>query len=100
MAVVSLDQAKRKLRILHDLQNQDVEEALEQAEAVVFDYIKRPYDAVTDDLDNVLRLAILNMLSHIWDNPAYLQTKAGEADGYLPQNVTMFLHRKRDPALA
>lgn len=99
MAVVTLEQAKRKLRILHDLQDAEIEDALAQAEAVVFDYIKRAY-AVTDDADNVLRLAILNMLSHIFDTPAYTQTKAGQADGYLPQNVTMFLHRKRDPALA
>ncbi|QWY83565.1 head-tail joining protein [Rhizobium phage RHph_X2_26] len=99
MALVTLEQAKRRLRILHAFEDVDVQEALDEAQALVFDYIKRAYEPATDDADLVLRSAVLKMLSHIWeDDPDNGDT--GNRNGHLPPDVSRLLVRKRDPALA
>ncbi len=100
MAIITLEEAKRRLRILHDFEDAAIEEAIDLASAIVFDYIKREYEPATDDLDGSLKAATLIMLSHFWDNRGSENVSAGLADGYLPQNFTMLLHRKRDPAIA
>lgn len=99
MAIITLDQAKRRLRILHSYEDADVQEALDMTEAVIFDYIKRaPLPA--DDTDGVIKLAILIMLSHVWENRGAEQTAVGKGNGNLPVNVSSLLIRKRPMALA
>lgn len=99
MSIVTLDEAKRRLRILHSYEDVDVQEAVDMSEAVIFDYIKRAATPEDND-DKVIKLAILYMLSHIWENRGAEQVAVGKGDGNLPVNVSSILIRKRPMALA
>jgi hypothetical protein len=99
--LVTLDEAKRRLNVYHEDQDDDINDAIMQATAVVLDYIKKP-DATTLTAPQLLcaQVGCLQMLRFIWNGEDSDGVKYVPADGYLPQAVTTVLHRLRDPALA
>lgn len=91
-ALVTLDQAKMRLRLtdsdsFHDA---DVTMKAEQATDIVVDYIKRPDHGWTDaDAPPIIQAAILEVVRNLF-----------EGTDPLPQPVKDILWRYRDPALA
>lgn len=106
--LVTLDQAKRHLRIYHDDENIDVAEKAEQASDIIIDYIKRPDHGWTNAVDpstpsdapSLIKAAVLLQLGYIWEYRGDEEPEFVQADGYLPRAVTSILHRYRDPAYA
>lgn len=100
--IVTLDQAKRRLRILHADEDASIEEMITEASAAILDYIKAADDATWTSVQMLcLKTGTLNMVQWLYNgSPKSSDEDIGQADGYLPKSVTMFLHRLRDPALA
>lgn len=100
-ALLTLDVAKRHLRVDHTDDDADITRKIDQASAIVLDYIKQR-DAVwtPDDVPAPIQAAVEIMLSKLYDDRAAGVTDNEVAMGYLPKTVTSILHRYRDPALA
>lgn len=105
---ISLDVAKQHLRILHNDYDADITRKLDQANAIVWDYIKHEPDETGDDAwvptapqSTIIEVATLMVLSKLYDD-----RNVGEENdervalGYLTPQVTAILHRLRDPAVA
>ncbi len=105
---ITLDDAKQHLRVLQTDDDNDITAKLDQANAIVWDYIKHVPGDVTEgawtptDLQLlVIRSATLQVLSKLYDD-----RNIGEENdervalGYLTPQVTAILHRMRDPAVA
>lgn len=115
--LVSLDEAKSHLRLdgttEHDCQ---IRQKTEEATAICLDWLKNyigdaderqaRYDVIdgwtTGDVPPQVRAAILRMLGHLFqfrgDDDKAIRPVIENGD--LPADVTMFLKRLRDPALA
>lgn len=100
--VITLEEAKEHLRVDHTDDDADIQRKVDQASAIVVDYIKKPADwAPTDTETKIFQAAALMVLSKLYDD-----RNVGEEDaenvalGYLTLQVTAILHRMRDPALA
>jgi Phage gp6-like head-tail connector protein len=100
--VFTLEVAKAHLRVDHTDDDADIQRKLDQASAIVEDYIKKPDDWVPTALEAIIfEAATMMMLSQLYDD-----RNIGESDnpnvamGYLTPQVTAILHRLRDPALA
>lgn len=116
--LVTLEQAKAHLRqegtTEHDV---NIQMKLEEATAICIDWLKNylgeDVDAVTaryavidawtdEDVPLEVRSAILRMVGHLFrfrgDDDENVRPKIEHGD--LPADVTMFLKRQRDPALA
>ena len=100
-ALVTINEAKRHLRVDFPDDDADIEFRMNAASEIVVDYIKRPDHGWTDaTAPFLIKAAVLIVLENLYDyrggeEPAYAQ-----ADGYLTQPVTSILHRYRTPALA
>lgn len=102
MPIVDLATAKEHLRILHDLSDPEIIVKLEQASAVVIDYLKKPVgtweitDASGSNADDApwpVQAAVLLVVGELMK-----QREAG-ADP-ISQGVKDLLVRYRKPALA
>lgn len=111
--LLSLEAAKRHLRIEPENtdDDEDLKVKIEEASAIVIDYIKAPDrerrtgegapESWTElTVPGVIRAAVELVLSKLFDD-----RNAGDEDnevamGYLTPAVTAILHRYRDPALA
>jgi hypothetical protein len=103
MALVTLQQAKRHLRILHSDEDDDILEKAEHASAIVLDYIQRPDLEWTDAVDGspstpsdapfVIQAAVLMVLDILWERRGSEEVEYTQADGYLSKPVTAILHR-------
>jgi uncharacterized phage protein (predicted DNA packaging) len=111
MALLTLDVAKKHLRVDHADDDADITRKIDQASAIVLDYIKKtigtpdPEDpSIVDWTDATVpppvAAAVEIMLSKLYDDRAAGDTDNAVAMGYLPKTVTSLLHRYRDPALA
>jgi len=99
---ITLDEAAAHLRIdmieSGDDREPDLQMKIDQAEAIVVDYLK--YEETGWDEDSIprpIKAAMLLVLSALWDD------REGKGDGdYLDENgaVARLLRRYRDPALA
>jgi hypothetical protein len=98
MALITVEQAKHHLRIDYDDQNADLSMKVEQASAIVIDYLKKPdHGWTTQTVPYPVQAAILLVLTALWDN------RNGQGDGeYLAPGgpVARLLSRHRDPAIA
>lgn len=101
MAVITLAQAKARLRIDLDEGDEDYELMLEQASAIVVDYLKLPvgtYDLAYqdesgwEDAPEPVKAAVCLVFGNLDKN------RAGEEDPLTPA-VRSLLHRYRDPAI-
>lgn len=97
-ALITKDQAKQQLRIDFDDQDDDLEMKMEQASAIIVDYLKKlDHGWTTLTVPPPVQAAILLVLTALWDD------RTGEGDGdYLAPDgpVARLLMRFRDPALA
>lgn len=110
-ALLTLDVAKKHLRVDHTDDDDDITRKINQASAIVLDYIKKtigtpdPNDPSIVDWDDTtvpppVAAAVEIMLSKLYDDRAAGATDNEVAMGYLPKTATSILHRYRDPALA
>lgn len=110
MALVTLAQAKRHLRIFHDDEDDAIVEKAEHASAIIVDYIKRPEhgwteasngaNPVASDAPFVVQAAILMMIDILWEHRSGGEIEFGQADGYLSKPITSILHRYSAPTYA
>lgn len=104
LALVSLCVAKEHLRPAGDIDDVRIQRLIEEASALVLDYVKLPADAyhttagelIEADVPPVVRAAVLLVLGALYDN----------ADGQNPDKqplsdaVKALLHSRRVPTLA
>jgi uncharacterized phage protein (predicted DNA packaging) len=101
VALVSLDAAKRHLRVTVEADDEDIQRKIEQASAIVLDYVKQRYAMWTpDSVPKEIEAAVMLMLTSLYDDRDAGSPDGAVALGYLPPTVTAILHRYRDPALA
>jgi hypothetical protein len=103
--LVALDVAKQHLRVEHAHDDADITLKIDQASAIVTNYIKRTagdddVDWTSDSVPPDIQAATLIMLSRLYDDRDAGREDGDIALGYLPKAITAILHRWRDPALA
>jgi hypothetical protein len=97
MALVSLEQAKARLRIDFDDDDTDAQIMLDQAEGIVIDYLKKADNDWTDEtVPFPVSASILLVFGSLWEH------READAEGFDPISpaVVSLLVRQRDPALA
>lgn len=110
--LVTLEEAKRHLRIDTDADDLDLTLKLYAASAAVLTYLKSGADAFTDSAGDVIedsagpvgvpfqvQAATLLMTGYLYKNRDEDADKAFQP-GYLPAPVTALLYPLRDPSLA
>lgn len=102
---ITLDIAKAHLRVDHTDDDADITRKLDQANAIVWDYIKKVPDgsdgwAPTAGQLSIVESATLMVLSKLYDDRNIGEEDGNVALGYLTLQVTSILHRLRHPALA
>lgn len=110
VALVTLEQARRHLRVFHTDEDADLLEKIQQASEIVMDYLQRPdlewTDAVDGDPDasppvapvesdapRLIQASVLLVLAGLWEHRGDGEQEYGQADGYLSKPVTALLHR-------
>lgn len=100
--LITLDEAKKHLRVDDDAQDDEINSKIEMASAIIIDYLKATTATVETWLDSageptsvpgVVKSATLLALGELYKN------REAEADPLTP-SVRGLLHRLRDPALA
>lgn len=95
-ALITLTQAKDQVEIEHDEKDSAILLKIEEASAIVTDYIKRPDHGWTDrTVPAHVRAAVRLVFASLWSNRG-----DGEAPDPLSATVKSLLHRERDPAVA
>ena len=105
VTLVTLPVAKTHLRVEHSHDDADITLKIDQAGAIVTNYIKRSagdddIEWTTDTVPLDIQAATLIMLSRLYDDRDAGREDGDIALGYLPKSVTAMLHRWRTPALA
>lgn len=111
VALITLDEAKRHLRVDHTDDDADIQEKIEEASDIVLDYCKKTIGTLDPDdpsivdwdanLPGTVRAALKFLLSELYDDRiAGTENDERHALGYLTPRITALLHRHRDPALA
>jgi hypothetical protein len=96
--LVTIDEAKQRLRILHNDDDADLLAIIAQASDTIVDYLKRPEIDPPWDETTVpphVKNATLLLIGRI-----YADREAGFDGGLLNQAIRDLVHRDRDPALA
>lgn len=100
MALISLEQAKAHLRVVSSDEDDDIARKVEQASAVVLDYLKSQAVAGWSDgtvtVPGHVEAATMVMLTHLYENRG--DDMAADEDAW--KAVERLLMRSRDPALA
>ena len=120
MALITKQQAIDHLRLplevgspgsdLQSSMDRDLTMKMAHAEGLILDYLKVSLTSPPDwDVDAgtvpmVVQLAVLCQLGEIWrfrgDDPSSVAEAPAQSDGYLSPQVTNYLRRFRDPAIA
>jgi hypothetical protein len=97
-------------QLLDSSQARDLNMKIAQASALVLDYIKvsltspPDWDAEANNVPLVIQCATLVLLAELWrfrgDDPASVNDAPQYPDGQLSPQVTNYLRRWRDPAMA
>ena len=108
MMLVTLEDAKARLRIVHDAEDFDLALMIEQASAAVMNYLGKPLDyyeggsaSSSDGINGVPReveLATLLLVGILARDRDGVEAKDWE-HGYLPKPVMAFLYPLRDPVM-
>lgn len=107
MMFITLEQAKRQLRVDDDADDADITEKVEEASDLVRGYLKSTADAFLDEAGNPVpgkipysvKAATKMMLGYLYSQRDNDQDREFE-QGMLPRPVTALLYHLRDPALA
>lgn len=96
--LVTLAQAKTHLRITGATDDTDIQLKLDQAEAIILDYLKRPVPETWDDttVPGPVTAAILLMTARLFEHRGDLE----DEDAMLWLAIERLLVRLRDPAIA
>lgn len=105
IALVSLDQAKEHLRVVHDDDDEDIFSKIEQSSAIILDYLK--LDVIPNDWGNLSAESPAGTgVPHLIQSATLLalgelhnKREAAEVN-VLSEAVKSLLRRSRDPALA
>lgn len=101
VALVSLAEAKKHLRVEHQDDDADIYMKAEQATEIVVDYLKKPDHGWTHaDVPFRVNAAILLVLTALYDDRDKAEMLRGLADGDRGNPVVGLLYRMRDPAIA
>jgi hypothetical protein len=122
MMLVGIEDAKARLRIVHDAEDMDLELMIQQASAAVMNYLGKPLDhysvsagsdsdsEVSSDSESSsdgervrtvpaeVELATLLLVGILYRDRDGMEAKDWP-HGYLPTPVTAFLYPLRDPAM-
>jgi hypothetical protein len=104
MMLVALEDAKARLRIVHDAEDMDLELMIQSASAAVMNYLGKPlrfYEEDSDYLGEVpqeVQLAVLLLVGILYRDRDGMEAKDWP-HGYLPTPVIAFLYPLRDPAM-
>jgi hypothetical protein len=101
--IITLEEAKRRLRILHDDEDESIQDMITDASAAIVDYIKLDDAAIvllSPIQSRCLRAACQNMVKWLYNDKDNTTSYTRAALGYLPDSVTMTLHRIRKPSMA
>lgn len=101
--LITLEEAKLRLRVLHDDEDESIQDMVTQASAAVLDYVKLTDDevaALPARRSILLKFATQNMVKWMYNDKDALLSYSKLALGYLPDSVTMFLHRIKTPTMA
>lgn len=104
MALITVIQAEKQLRLSGAEYDFDIEMKMEQATALVITYLKRPDHGWTEDTDPtevpefaIVQAAILEVLTNLFADRG---DREKPTDGPLTERVKRMLSMHRDPALA
>lgn len=94
--ILDLDAVKAELRVDIDDDDERITTTIDQAIAIVLDFLKVPRDEYEnvdeeDDLPDIVYAAVVRVIMSLYDNPQ---------DDPLTPAVRSMLHRLRDPAIA
>lgn len=98
MALISLEEAKRHLRVMHDDDDAEIGDLVESASDMVLDYLKHA-DTGWDEVGTppLIKAATKIILAGLWRD----REGTGEGDYFAPGGaVARILARSRDPAIA
>lgn len=97
-ALVTLEQAKSHLNIVHDAFDEEIERKAEDATAIVIEYLKGRADATWTDVTvpGQVRAAVLYVLTHLFKH----RGDDMSLDEAFWNALARLLWRSRDPALA
>jgi hypothetical protein len=119
MMLVTIEDAKARLRIVHDAEDLDLEMMIQQASAAVMNYLGKPLDyytaseygssdsdsepvssdgTVTIPVPAEVQLATLLLVGILYRDRDGTEAKEWQ-HGYLPWPVTSFLYPLRDPVM-
>jgi hypothetical protein len=97
-AYVTLQQAKRHLNIVDDASNADIDDKVQQASAIIADYLKSRVDDTWDEYTapGNVQAATLLMVTHLSEHRGDDMT----GDEAMWKAIGRLLMRLRDPAIA
>jgi hypothetical protein len=112
VALVTVEDAKARLRIVHDAEDIDLELMIQQASASVMNYLGLAHNyyetggstssssdsASSSAVPDEVQLAVLMMVGILARDRDGVEAKDWD-HGYLPRPVTSLLYPLRDPAL-
>lgn len=100
MTLASLADAQLQLHVTDPARVTEITLLLEQASAIVFDYIGARADPTWDEdsAPLVVQAATLRMLTHLWEHRG--DDAADKTDEKLWEALSLLLMRTRDPAIA
>jgi hypothetical protein len=100
--LITLDQAKAHMQIEHEEQDDQIEEAIQDASAILLNYLKKDEtewqdsNGEPDSVPYEIRAAVKIMTASLMEN------REGNDQGPDPlsQTVVNLVHRHRDPAMS
>ncbi len=99
--LVSLEAVKRRLRIFHDDDDDDLNDMIAQAQDIIINYINKADENWTpQNAPPLIQAAILYQVGLLWTNRGDQEAVYAPADGYLDRHLTSILYRYRRPVSA
>jgi hypothetical protein len=100
MTLASLEDAKLQLHVTDPAREPEITLLLEQASAIVFDYIGSRADPLWDEdtAPDIVQASTLYTLGHLWEHRG--DDAAEQTDERFWQGLSLRLMRLRDPAIA
>lgn len=99
--LVSLEAVKRRLRIFHEDDDDDLNDMIAQAQDVILNYINKADESWTEaTAPPLIQAAILFQVGLMWANRGDQEPLYAAADGNLDRRIVSILFRYRRPVSA